>query len=62
MISFKHVAEWLKELKQYADNNIVILLVGNKTDLKDRREVRKEEAAIYADQHGLAFIETSALD
>ena len=60
--SFKHVVDWLRELKQYADSNIVILLVGNKTDLKDRREVRKEDAAAYADQHQLAFIETSALD
>lgn len=60
--SFQHVSNWLKELKQYADNNIVILLVGNKTDLKDKREVKKEDAALYADQHGLAFIETSALD
>ncbi len=40
----------------------MILLVGNKTDLKDRREVKKEEAALYADQHQIAFIETSALD
>lgn len=56
------MADWLKELKQYADNNIVILLVGNKTDLRDRREVKKEDAAAYADQHQLAFIETSALD
>ena len=37
-------------------------MVGNKTDLKDKREVKKEEAAAYADQHHLAFIETSALD
>ena len=48
-LSFKHVADWLRELKQYADSNIVIILVGNKTDLKDKREVRKEEAAAYAD-------------
>ena len=40
----------------------MILLVGNKTDLKDKREVRKEDAAHYADQHQLAFIETSAMD
>ena len=45
------MSEWLKELKQFADSNIVILLVGNKTDLKDKREVRKEDAAAYADQH-----------
>ena len=31
--------------------DIVILLVGNKTDLKDRREVKREDAAAYADQH-----------
>jgi len=43
------MADWLKQLKQYADSNIVILLVGNKTDLKDKREVRKEDAAQYAD-------------
>ena len=62
MKSFMHVSDWLKELKQFADTNIVILLVGNKTDLKDKREVKKEEAAAYADTHHLAFIETSALD
>jgi len=39
------VEDWLRELKQYADDNIVILLVGNKTDLKDKREVKKEDAA-----------------
>lgn len=47
--SFQSVAKWLKELKQYADSNIVILLVGNKSDLKDKREVKKEDAALYAD-------------
>jgi len=49
MQTFQSVAKWLKELKQYADTNIVILLVGNKTDLKDKREVKKEDAALYAD-------------
>ena len=46
--SFYNTSAWLKEIKTYADNNIVILLVGNKTDLKDKREVKKEEAAAYA--------------
>ncbi len=62
MNSFKNIAQWLKTLKQQADNNIIILLVGNKTDLRDKREVKKEEAAAYAAEHQLAFIETSALD
>jgi Ras-related protein Rab-11A len=45
MNSFKNVPQWLKTLKQLADSNIIILLVGNKTDLRDKREVKKEEAA-----------------
>lgn len=60
--SFENVAVWLKELRQFADNNIVVLLVGNKIDLKDRREVRKDEAGAFAQEQGIAFIETSALD
>ena len=62
MNSFKNVPQWLKTLKQLADSNIIILLVGNKTDLRDKREVKKEEAAAYAAEHQLAFIETSAMD
>lgn len=60
--SFDHAENWLTELRQFADNNVVILLVGNKTDLVDKREVRKEDAAQYAKQNNLAFIETSALE
>lgn len=45
-----------------ADTNIIVVLVGNKCDLEDSREVAYEEAEEYARQHGMAFIETSALD
>ena len=62
MNSFKNVPQWLKTLKQLADSNIIILLVGNKTDLRDKCEVKKEDAAAYAAEHQLAFIETSAMD
>jgi small GTP-binding protein len=60
--TFQHVANWLKELKANADPKIVIMIVGNKSDLEDEREVRKEEAEAYAKMHDLAFLETSALD
>lgn len=57
------VERWLKELYDHADANIVVMLVGNKTDLTDSaREVPSEEAKMYADNNGLLFIETSALD
>lgn len=53
---------WLKELKDHADSNIVIMLVGNKCDLKHLRAVTTEEGSAFAEANGLSFIETSALD
>lgn len=60
--TFQNIEKWLQELKDYADDNIVIMLVGNKTDLKHLREVKVDDAQKYAEEHDLAFIETSALD
>jgi len=60
--SFENVDKWLKELKDHADSQTVVMLTGNKADLKQLRIVPTEEAATYAQKHNLAFIETSAMD
>lgn len=60
--SFENVSRWLKELRDHADSNIVIMLVGNKTDLKHLRAVATEDAQTFAEKEGLSFIETSALE
>lgn len=60
--SFEHIPRWLEELRMHADNNIVIMLVGNKSDLGNLREVPTEDAKQYAEKEGLFFLETSALD
>lgn len=60
--SFENVSRWLKELRDHADSNIVIMLIGNKTDLKHLRAVATEDALSYAEREGLSFIETSALE
>jgi len=60
--SFKNVEKWLQELSEHADNDIVIMLVGNKTDLKASREVATEDAKKFAQKSNLLYIETSALD
>jgi len=39
---------------------MVIMLIGNKSDLESRREVKKEEGEAFAREHGLIFMETSA--
>jgi len=55
-------AQWLKEVTQYADPNIFLLLVGNKCDLKSQRQVDTQRAAEFAQKNKMTFLETSALD
>lgn len=52
----------MRELRDHADQNIVIMLVGNKSDLRHLRSVPMDEAKLFAERNGLSFIETSALD
>lgn len=61
-VTFENVERWLKELRDHADSNIVIMLVGNKSDLKHLRDVQTENAQSFCEREGLSFIETSALE
>jgi len=63
--TFSHVMDWLNDLRQIAEPDIVVVLVGNKSDLaagdENKREVTKEEAEDWAKQNGmLEYVETSA--
>lgn len=60
--TFENVERWLKELRDHADANIVIMLVGNKSDLRHLRSVSTEDAQSFCEREGLSFIETSALE
>ena len=60
--SFENVDKWIEDFKSKADEDAVILLIGNKNDLDDKREVNKEEAEIKAQKNKFAFMETSAKD
>ncbi|KAI4382032.1 hypothetical protein MLD38_008044 [Melastoma candidum] len=60
--SFDHIPRWLEELRGHADKNIVIMLIGNKTDLDDQRAIPTEDAKEFAEKEGLFFLETSALN
>jgi len=46
--SYVNVTRWLKELRDHADANIIIMLVGNKSDLKHLRAVPTDEAKAFA--------------
>ncbi|KAL5203082.1 hypothetical protein ABZP36_014034 [Zizania latifolia] len=60
--TFENISRWLKELRDHADANIRIMLVGNKTDLKHLRAVATDSAQSFAEAEGLSYIETSALE
>jgi len=63
--TFQSVKRWVEELRDHAEPDIVILLVGNKTDLveqnPDLRAVRRETAQEMATKGAMLFIETSAV-
>ena len=60
-LSFDNLDKWLSELKNNTDENLSVILVGNKSDLKLDRAVTIEEGKKKAEFHKMAFIETSAL-
>ena len=60
-LTYDNVSRWLKELRDHADANIVIMLVGNKKDLRHMRQVNTDESKEFCKAHKLFFIETSAL-
>ncbi|KAL9253000.1 GTP-binding protein YPTM2-like protein [Drosera capensis] len=58
--SFENVKQWLSEIDRYASDNVVKLLVGNKSDLTSNRVVSYESGKAFADEIGVPFLETSA--
>lgn len=58
--SFKNLGNWLIEIEKNANKNVLRVLIGNKSDLEDRRAVTYSAGKEFADSNGLKFIETSA--
>lgn len=59
--TFNNVLEWLKEVKQHANPEILIYLIGNCCDLEDEREVTRERAIDFCKEYSIdKFFETSA--
>lgn len=59
--SFENIDSWLKELKTQSNPDVKVFLIGNKTDLEEKRKVNKEVAETYKSDNTLDyFIETSA--
>ncbi|GFO32039.1 ras-related protein rab-26 [Plakobranchus ocellatus] len=57
--SFDNIRAWLGEIQEYSQDDVVIMLLGNKCDCHERA-VRKEDGDRLSKEYGVAFMETSA--
>ncbi|XP_063983678.1 ras-related protein Rab-37 isoform X4 [Diachasmimorpha longicaudata] len=58
--SYDNIRAWLGEIREYAQNDVVIMLLGNKADCGPERMVKKEDGKRLADEYDVPFMETSA--
>ncbi|XP_055340556.1 ras-related protein Rab-37-like isoform X2 [Paramacrobiotus metropolitanus] len=58
--SFDNIRAWLAEIHDFAQEDAVILLIGNKADMTNARTVRKEDGERLANEFRVTFMETSA--
>ena len=59
--SFKSIDNWIKECEYSHNEDLIKILVGNKSDLREKREVSQEEGKDLAEKYGIDFYESSAL-
>ncbi|KAJ3336979.1 GTP-binding protein of the rab [Gonapodya sp. JEL0774] len=58
--TFTNVRQWMQEIDRYASEGVNKLLVGNKSDLVNKRGIETAQAKEFADSLGIPFLETSA--
>ena len=58
--SFKNLTNWLIEIEKNSSKNVLKILIGNKSDLEEKRVISYNQGKEFADTYGLKFIETSA--
>ena len=59
-VSFENISDWIEDCKNSSPKTVFMVLVGNKCDLEENREVTEEEGKEFAERHGMLFFETSA--
>ncbi|KAG5280313.1 hypothetical protein AALO_G00087640, partial [Alosa alosa] len=58
--SFSNIQAWLTEIHEYAQKDVVVMLIGNKADSSQERVVKREEGEKLAKEFGVPFMESSA--
>ena len=60
--SFSNVTAWIKQIDSHAKSDVEKILIGNKSDMQDLRQIPYETGQELAKQHNMTFFETSAKD
>lgn len=60
--SFRNISKWLRRIDENATEDVERLILGNKCDLENRREVSRESAEAYARRHNVKLLECSAME
>ncbi|XP_075033995.1 ras-related protein Rab-37 isoform X3 [Mixophyes fleayi] len=58
--SFENIRAWLTEVHEFSNKDVVIMLLGNKSDVTNGRVIRTEDGESLAKEYGIPFMETSA--
>eukprot|EP00745_Piridium_sociabile_P016807 TRINITY_DN25053_c0_g1_i1.p1 TRINITY_DN25053_c0_g1~~TRINITY_DN25053_c0_g1_i1.p1 ORF type:complete len:210 (-),score=64.63 TRINITY_DN25053_c0_g1_i1:276-905(-) len=58
--SFDNIRNWIRNIEEHASKDVEKMVLGNKCDMNDRRQVSKERGEQLAIEHGIKFMETSA--
>ena len=58
--TFDNLTRWMEEMLEHANSKMTIVLIGNKNDMSEHRQVTYEQGLEFAKKHKLIFFETSA--
>ena len=59
-VTFDNIKSWVEDCKKLSPKTVLMILVGNKIDLEEKREVTYDEGSIFAQKNGMIFFECSA--
>lgn len=58
--SFDNIKNWIRNIEEHATNDVEKMILGNKCDIQDRRQVSRERGEQLAIEYNIKFMETSA--
>lgn len=58
--TFDNISKWLRNIDEHANEDVEKMILGNKCDMEDKRQISKEKGEVIGREHNIPFLETSA--